>query len=115
MPSRTCATRWDGDYFVPRFSCPGRCIAPGVAVVAPDPAHNGQPAGNKAKSGTSFSTPIVVGLLATVLAQDSTYLAMPPDRERCDYARQKLLGLCKPFGFSTNLQGAGRPVRQWPG
>jgi subtilisin family serine protease len=111
MPSRTSTGRWDGDYFVPYFSCPGQCIAPGVAVVAPDPAHHGQAAGNKAKSGTSYATPIVAGLLATVLAQDSTYLAMPQNRARFDFALQKLTGLCQPFGFSRELQGAGRPVR----
>ena len=55
---------------VASFSNEGACIdlfAPGVAIPAPDIAS--PPTGNTSASGTSFSTPLVTGLIARLLQQ----------------------------------------------
>lgn len=77
-------------------------LGPGVGILV---ARDGRPAFDV--SGTSFAAPIVTGLLAVELAQDTTYLNLPRDRERSAYVRRCLAALCARTGMAARFEGQG--------
>lgn len=101
----------DGFYFA-RFSCFGPeidAIAPGVGIIAPVPARHGLAAPYAALDGTSMATPVACGVLARVLAEDASYLAMPRNIFRSDLARHRLRDICRTIGLSAIHEGHGMP------
>jgi subtilisin family serine protease len=77
-------------------------IGPGVGVLI---ARDGQAAFDV--TGTSFASPIVVGMLAVEMADDDLYLHMPRDRLRIAYARSRLEARCQRTGMPEVYEGAG--------
>jgi hypothetical protein len=104
---------WQGDYFIPMFSGRGKkinCCGPGVGLItAAVPTEIGTRTSWRV-FGTSFASPLVCGVLAAALASDDTYLSLPRDASRADYASKKLTPLCRSLGFPVQLEGAGMPV-----
>jgi subtilisin family serine protease len=58
-------------------------------------------------SGTSFASPIVTGLLAVELSRNATYLSLPRDMSRAEYARRCLQGVARRVGISSSFEGSG--------
>ncbi|OWK25751.1 hypothetical protein AJ87_07020 [Rhizobium yanglingense] len=59
--------------------------------------------------GTSFSCPIVVGILANALATDTVYGAKR-GRSRAEHARGRLQELCSDLKLPQDYQGWGLPI-----
>lgn len=105
------APDWGNDgIFGANFSNRGRqvqCHAPGVAIVSTVADATRGTGGEAVMDGTSMSAPICTGLLTAILSQDPTYLGLPPDRGRCDYAKRKLKRIIRKTGLRTDVWGAG--------
>jgi subtilisin family serine protease len=61
------------------------------------------------REGTSFSSPIVVGILACALSKDPAYKLLA-GTQRADYAAKKLASMCMNLGLDEKRQGKGLPV-----
>jgi subtilisin len=61
------------------------------------------------REGTSFSSPIVVGVLACALSADPAYKRLAGTR-RADFAAKKLASMCMNLGLDEKRQGKGLPV-----
>lgn len=101
-----------GDYFLSNFSAMGvglTCLAPGVGIISTVPTDllSGD-AAYGVMDGTSMASPIVTGLLASVLATDSDYRSMDREYDRAEHARARLMGLLKKMGFGAKYEGGGR-------
>lgn len=76
---------FDNDlFFADKFSNRGAevtCTAPGVGIIAPVPNLEGKPYYAE-DTGTSFSCPIITGMLAAKLSIDHVYLGLPRDLQR---------------------------------
>lgn len=79
-------------------------VGPGVGVVF---QRDGLPAYDV--TGTSFAAPMISGMMAIELAADTHYLALPRDRSRVEYARQKLTSMCRRTGIHPVREGLGVP------
>jgi subtilisin family serine protease len=77
-------------------------VAPGVGILI-----NRATESLLAVSGTSYAAPMVCGLLATVLSQESAYLALPRGPNRTDEARAVLKRMCYRTGIAPEYEGAG--------
>jgi subtilisin family serine protease len=102
--------------FVADFSNIGpqtSCTAPGVGIISTFPARPEVVAPYAAASGTSMAAPIVCASLATVLAQDANYHALPSRVERAQWASAVLLASLRPLGLSWVYVGGGL-VQAWP-
>jgi len=111
VPRRT-ESAWREPYFFASFSGRGPgidCCAPGVGLVAPAPPRVGHESPFQVVSGTSFACPLVCGILATALAADPDYRALPRDASRAAYGRRRLESLCEPLGFPDGWEGRGLP------
>ncbi|MEP5762588.1 MAG: S8 family serine peptidase [Litoreibacter sp.] len=99
-----------GGLFVANFSNAGPpliCSAPGVGIISTVPTRPEVSAPYGVKNGTSMAAPIVTGALATVLAHDETYKALPRDATRATYAAQVLLAILRQLGIAQPLAGFG--------
>lgn len=85
-------------------------MAPGVDIISTVPSTGERNCEFTAMSGTSMSAPIACGALAILLAADTDYLRMEPDRDRADHALEVLRRSCRDLGFSEERQGAGLPT-----
>jgi subtilisin len=104
---------WQDNYFFATFSGRGTkitCCGPGVSVISAALARDGIPDPSLPVSGTSFAAPLVCAVLAASLSVDDEYKALPRNATRADYALNKLLNLCQPLGFPSEMQGCGIPV-----
>lgn len=111
MPPRR-APDWSGPYFFASFSGRGPgtdCCAPGVGLIAPAVPQDGLDLPFQVVSGTSFACPLVCGILATTLAADPGYQALPRNASRAAYARRHLDQLCQTLGFPPEWEGRGMP------
>ncbi|MGY3133461.1 subtilisin family serine protease [Bradyrhizobium sp. USDA 4501] len=61
------------------------------------------------REGTSFSSPIVVGILACALSVDPAYKLLA-GAQRADFAAKKLTSMCMNLGLDQKRQGKGLPV-----
>jgi subtilisin family serine protease len=61
------------------------------------------------REGTSFSSPIVVGILACALSKDPAYRLLA-GTQRADFAAKKLASMCMNLGLDERRQGKGLPV-----
>lgn len=61
------------------------------------------------QEGTSFSSPIVAGVLACALSVDPAY-KLVTGTERADFAAKKLFSMCMSLGLDEMRQGKGLPV-----
>lgn len=61
------------------------------------------------REGTSFSSPIVVGILACALSMDSAYKVLAGTK-RADFAAKRLASMCMSLGLDEKRQGRGLPV-----
>jgi subtilisin family serine protease len=97
---------WPGHPFHDRRTSEGQGIdvcAPSVGVVL----RSGEQISDL--SGTSFASPIVVGVLACDLSKDDSYFFLE-GRERYDYARKKLAAITWAVGLDPKKVGKGIPV-----
>jgi hypothetical protein len=59
--------------------------------------------------GTSFSAPLVAGLLAVILGKTDAYRRLPRGPERAAFAERTLRGVCHRTGMGLDREGAGLP------
>lgn len=78
-------------------------IGPGVALIS-----CGAEVGYAIDSGTSFATPVIVGLAGAILARDhADILKMPGNAKRATAIMQVLTERCQDLGFEFETQGSG--------
>ncbi len=83
------------------------CVGPGVGIISTVPqSAPGDPA-YAAMSGTSMACPAVCASLAAILAQDQTYLKMPRNAARAQYAWTVLARGLRQLGLGGQFQGFG--------
>jgi hypothetical protein len=95
------------------YASPRACYGKGLDVVAPGvglvSAHPRQPGFDL--TGTSFSAPAVVAVLAAALATDDEYLGMPRDASRSRYVVEEILPCyTRSAGLSKGYEGLGIPA-----
>ena len=101
------------NFFLAPFSNRGSgltCSAPGLGLFSTFPSARPSESAWGEDSGTSLSTPLVVGTLAVILAGSSQYLKTPRDRTRADLAREMLNNACRTIGLAAEYQGSGIPT-----
>jgi subtilisin len=59
--------------------------------------------------GTSFSAPLVAGLLAVILGKSDAYRTLPRGPERAAFAEQALWAVCQRTGMGLEREGRGLP------
>lgn len=102
----------DLNLFLSNFSCFGDeidCAAPGVGIIAALPERFGLVEPYGGMDGTSMASPVVCGVLATILSVDPEYLALPRDITRANHARTLLRQHCKDLRLAARYQGRGVP------
>ncbi|WP_439366198.1 S8 family peptidase [Bradyrhizobium sp. DASA03005] len=87
------------------------CTAGGIEVAAPGIGILVQRGGevSYALSGTSYASPMVVGVLAIALGRDREYLGMGGTSARTQHARETLKRLSQDVGMERERQGIGVP------
>jgi subtilisin family serine protease len=86
------------------------CCAPGLGMITTFPSKSQELSAWGEDSGTSLSTPLALGILATALAGSAEYTAAPRDRRRSDLARQILASISRTIGISAEYEGRGIPT-----
>ena len=102
--------------YVANFSNVGMAMsatAPGVGIISTVPARPGHPAPFMEMSGTSMAAPLSTAGLATILANDSTYLELPRGTRRTQRAWQALFETALPLPLAWPFVGRGL-VRTYP-
>jgi len=98
-----------GGTFFPSFNDRGTQIsimAPGCGIISTVPTQ-GTSAAYLDMAGTSMATPMAVGTVSRLLAQDQAFNEMPRNLERATYIYRELLSLGVSVGLATNCQGNG--------
>ncbi len=92
--------------FVAAFSNSGdvTCIAPGVGIVSTLPGNTYGP-----RSGTSMATPVVTGVVASLLSRSPALMSMARCRARARAIERLLAATAKPSGFGPQYEGLGLP------
>jgi len=85
--------------------------APGMSVIS---CAASDPAGFVEMTGTSMAAPVVTGLLAAVLSEDSEYLAADRTVARAQIASDRLFSICADVGLDPQYQGKGMPCLTAP-
>ncbi len=67
------------------------------------------PGGYAPMSGTSMACPAVTGVVARLLAENTTILNMPRNSERTDAMKSMLFAQAKTLGFGLSFEGKGLP------
>jgi subtilisin family serine protease len=109
LPSQPDQYTADG-FFLANFSNVGpemTCTAPGVGIISTVPSRPEVTAPYAVESGTSMAAPVACGALASLLAKDSAYLAMPRGRERVQRASMVFAASLRPLAMSSYLIGGG--------
>jgi subtilisin family serine protease len=99
-----------GNAYVANFCNAGPslfCCAPGVGIISTAPARHVAPAPYIDLSGTSMAAPMACAALATQLAADAEYLAMPRNLARAQRASAVLNATLRRLGFPQALGGRG--------
>lgn len=89
------------------------CTAPGVGIISTVPAQKSGDAPYADMTGTSLAAPIVSAALATLLSKTPSYLALPRDTSRAQYAARILVSSLQPLGLNPIYTGGGL-CRGWP-
>ncbi len=91
--------------FGPTLACAGS----GVGIVSTVPNRGDAADLYMEMDGTSMASPSVCGVLATILAGDAHYPAMPRDQSRSTAARSLLAQHCHSIGLAVKHEGRGLP------
>jgi hypothetical protein len=83
------------------------CCAPGVGIISTAPALQVVPAPYIDLSGTSMACPVTCATLATQLAVDPSYLALPRGLGRAQHASRVLQTTLRRLGFPQSMGGQG--------
>ena len=98
LPAQYDRYTTDG-YYVAGFSNTGlelSCTAPGVGIISTVPGN--RPA-HAMMNGTSMSTAVVTGVLASSLSDDSFYRQLPRDLHRAQWAWNVLIRQMRSLGL----------------